>query len=93
MREGIQHQLDALVKFTSWAKLNFNIDKFGCLSIINSSSKRHYVELFCPFMGTNSIPSRMWDNSCKYLGKDYFRVRNRHLDKLSLPIQHPQDIQ
>ena len=55
-KEGLQRQLDAVTQFTSWASLDFNINKCGCLSVMNNSSRGCYIEPFSPCMLDEAVP-------------------------------------
>ncbi len=81
-KEGLQSQLDELLTFTSWAGLNFNVEKCGCLSIINNSSRGCYIDPFSPNLLGDPIPALKWEDSYKYLGVKVSRVRSGQVDAL-----------
>ena len=82
-KEALQRQLDAVTQFTSWASLAFNINKCGCLSVMNNSPRGRYIEPFSPRMLDEAVSALKWEDSYGYLGVRISRTRGGQVDNLT----------
>ncbi len=85
-QEDISRMLSIVHEFGVWSGLKLNVQKCGCLSVINNSSRGRYVEAFSPSYGDQAIPSLKWEESYRYLGISFGRPRQGSNDELSASV-------
>ena len=82
-QEDISCMLSIVHEFGVWSGLKLNVQKCGCLSVINNSSRGRYVWVFSTLYGDQAIPSLKWEDSYRYLGISFGRPRQGSNDELS----------
>ncbi len=81
-QEDVSRMLSIVHTFGVWSGLKLNVQKFGCLSVINNSSRGRYAE-FSPSYGDQAIPSLKWEDTYRYLGISFGRPRQGSNDGLT----------
>ncbi len=66
-----------------WSGLKLNVQKCGCLFVINNSSRGRYVEEFTPSYGDQAIPSHKREDTYRYLGISFGHPRLGSNDRLT----------